>query len=71
MILCLKDFLFKIQIKGKGNEREMHRKLCVHAQFSVLMVRLCILYRVNSLFEPKLKGRGQNEFDIAFDDNYN
>jgi hypothetical protein len=49
----------------------MHRKLCVHAQFSVLMVRLRKLTRINSPLTPKLKGRDQNEIDIAFEDNYN
>jgi hypothetical protein len=64
MILCLKDFYLGITSRSRGHERDMHRKLCVHAQFSVLMV-------CNSPLAAKLKGRDQNEIDIAFEDNYN
>jgi hypothetical protein len=51
----------------------MHRKLCVHAQFSVLMVRLLKikLKSINRALQAKLKIRHQNEIDMAFEDNYN
>jgi hypothetical protein len=71
MILYLKDILFKNHINKQGTERDMHRKLCVHAQFSVLMVRPRKLTRINSSLVPKLKDRDQNEIDIVFEDNYN
>ena len=48
----------------------MHRKLCVHAQFSVLMVCLRILNRINSPLRQNSKAGAKNEFDIAFEDNY-
>jgi hypothetical protein len=50
----------------------MHRKLCVHAQFFVQILPLSTLKlkRINYTLEAKLKGRSQNEFDIAFEYNY-
>jgi hypothetical protein len=64
MILCLKNIYLRITSTSRGHERDMHKKLCAHAQFSVLMV-------CNSPLAAKLTGRDENEIDIAFEDKYN
>ena len=46
----------------------MHIKLCMHAQFYVLNLYLGI---PNTPLSAKLNGMDENEFDIAFEDNYN
>jgi hypothetical protein len=67
VILCLKEFYLRITSRGRGHEREMHRKLCMHAQFSVLMVRLYPIKTINSSSGAKLRDGDQNKFDIIFE----